>query len=206
MITVIDDYFSKGCGRCDRFETPECSTQKWHKGLAELRRICQKAKLSENVKWGHPCYMHQDRNIALLGAFRGDFRITFFNPSLMKDPEGVLEKTGPNGQHPSMIRFAKDSDVKRLEKTIQAYLLEAIGYANAGIKPAKVKVAIELPLELSEALDADPELAEAFHDLTPGRQRSYVINLNGAKKSETRRNRIEKFRDKIIARKGAMER
>jgi uncharacterized protein YdeI (YjbR/CyaY-like superfamily) len=78
MITDIKDYFSKGCGRCDRFATPDCSTQKWNSGLKELRRICLDVGLVEVVKWGHPCYVHGDRNIAIIGAHRAEFRLSFF--------------------------------------------------------------------------------------------------------------------------------
>ena len=206
MITDIEDYFSKGCGRCDRFATPDCSTRQWIGGLTDLRRICLDSELAETVKWAHPCYMHEDRNIAILGAFRNDFRISFFNAALMKDPKSVLEKQGPNTQHPDMIRFVKNSQVAKMEPIIVPYLKEAMGYAEAGIKPSKGPGKLELPDELSQALNADPELAEAFQRLTPGRQKSYVIHLNSAKKPETRISRIAKFRDKILAGQGAMER
>ena len=206
MITEIEDYFTKGCGRCERFATPDCSTRQWSRGLNDLRRICLGSGLVETVKWAHPCYMHEGRNIAVVGAFRGDFRISFFNAALMKDPEGVLQRQGPNTQHPDMIRFANNAQVAEMEPVILSYLKEAMGYAEAGIKPAKEEGEIQLPDELVEALDADPELAEAFHNLTPGRQKSYVINLNSAKQSSTRVSRIAKFRDKILAGKGATER
>lgn len=205
MITVIDDYFSKGCGRCERFATPDCSTRKWSSGLAELRRICRESGLVETVKWGHPCYMHGGRNIVIVGALRGDFRLSFFNAALMKDASGVLERQGQNTQHPDMIRFTENTQVAKLEPVIVSYLREAMSYAEAGIKPPKAQREIELPNELVEALECDPELADAFHALTPGRQRSYAINLNSAKKSETRIARIAKFRDKILAGKGALE-
>ena len=206
MITDIEDYFSRGCGRCERFATSDCSTRLWSRGLRALRRICVEAGLVETVKWGHPCYMHGDRNVAVLGAFRGDFRISFFNAALMKDPERVLEKQGPNTRHPDMIRFTKDAHVAEMGSIIASYLKEAMRYAEAGIKPPKERDDLELPVELEDALGSDPELANAFHGLTPGRQRSYVINLNSAKKPETRRARIVRFRDKILAGKGATER
>ena len=206
MITDIEDFFAKGCGRCERFATPDCSTRLWIDGLNELRRICLEAGLVETVKWAHPCYMHGGRNIVIIGAFRGDFRLTFFNAALMKDPEGVLERQGQNTQHPDMIRFVSNAAVAKMEPVIRAYLKEAMGYAEAGIKPAKEVGEIELPDELIEALDSDPELAEAFHDLTPGRKKSYVINLGSVKKSETRAARIAKFRNHILAGKGALER
>lgn len=206
MITDPDDFFAKGCGRCERFDTPDCSAMRWLGGLEALRAICRDMGLTETAKWGHPCYMHGERNIALLGAFREDFRLTFFNAALMQDPEGVLEPAGPNARHPSLIRFTDNAAPQAQEDVIRAYIAEAIAYAERGIVPQKEEIELELPDELAEALDADSELAEAFHALTPGRQRSYVINLNGARKSETRVARIGKFRDKIIAGKGAMER
>lgn len=206
MITDIEDYFTLGCGRCKRFATPDCSTRAWTLGLNALRRICLDAGLSEHVKWAHPAYMHAGRNICVMGAFRGDFRLSFFNAALMKDPEGVLERQGANTRHPDCLRFTDVGQVAERAPIIRAYLAEAMGYAEAGILPPKETREIDLPDELVEALDADPELGEAFHALTPGRQKSYVINLGAAKQSATRTARIIRFRDKIIAGKGATER
>ena len=206
MITEIEDFFTKGCGRCDRFDTPACSTKQWQQGLDDLRRICRDMGLIETVKWAHPCYMHAGRNIAIIGAFRGDFRLTFFDAALMQDPEAVLERQGPNTTHPDMIRFVGNAQVAAMEPLICAYLAEAMGYAVAGIKPVKVAREMELPDELVDALDSDPELAEAYYGLTPGRQKSYVFALNTTKNPATRVARIEKYRDKIIAGKGALDR
>lgn len=206
MITSIEDYFTKGCGRCDRFAGPDCSTRQWAQGLDELRQICREAGLVETVKWGHPCYMHRDRNIVIFGAFRDNFRLTFFNAALMKDPCGVFQRQGPNTRHPDMICFVDSAQVAGLKTVILSYLKEAMGYAEAGIKPPKVDSEIELPDELVDALDSDPELAEAFWSLTPGRQKSYVINLNSTKNPETRMSRIAKFRPKIVSGKGALDR
>lgn len=206
MITDIEDFYAKGCGRCPRFATPDCSTRRWIEGLLAVRRVCLDLGLQETVKWGNPCFVHADRNVAMLGALRGDFRLSFFHAALLKDPEGVLERAGPNTRQASVIRFTRDDDVARLEPVLRAYLREAMGYAAAGVLPPKETHDLELPDELVEALDADPELAEAFHALTPGRQRSYVIHLAGAKKPETRVARIAKVRDKIIAGKGALGR
>jgi uncharacterized protein YdeI (YjbR/CyaY-like superfamily) len=206
MITEIEDYFTLGCGRCDRFATPVCSTRRWATGQADLRRICLSIGLVETVKWGHPCYMLGDRNIVIMGAFRDNFRLTFFNAALMQDPDNMLTKQGPNSQHPDMIVFTDNAGVAALEPVIRAYLAEAMGYAAAGIRPPQVVRELDLPVELIDVLDADPELAEAFNALTPGRQKSYVINLNGAKTAATRISRIAKFRDNIIAGKGALER
>lgn len=206
MITDINDYFAKGCGRCDRFDTPDCSTKQWEQGLKKLRDICLNAGLEETVKWAHPCYMHAGRNIAIFGAFRSDFRLSFFDAALMKDPHGVLERQGPNTQHADMIRFTSNEQVEEMASVLRAYLDEAMDYAARGVKPPKAVAEPDLPDELAEALAADPEMADAFDRLTPGRRRSYVINLNAAKQSETRMKRIARFRDRIIAGKGALER
>jgi uncharacterized protein YdeI (YjbR/CyaY-like superfamily) len=206
MITDIDEYFLNGCGRCERFATSDCSTRQWTGGLAKLRQICLGMDLIETVKWGHPCYMHANRNIVIIGALRNDFRLSFFNAALMQDPNRVLEKQGANTQHPDMIRFTANNQVAKMKPVIESYLVEAMGYAESGIKPSKRKGDVQLPDELLEALESDPELADAFYGLTPGRQKSYVINLNSAKKAETRITRINKFRGKILAGKGAMER
>ncbi len=206
VITEVDDYFAKGCGRCARFDTADCSAKQWLPGLVVLRRLCLEAGLTETAKWGHPCYMHAGRNVALIGALRGDFRLSFFEAPLMADPEGVMERQGPNSRHADTIRFTDAERVERLAPVIRAYLTEAMGHAEAGRRAPKAATQVELPDELVEALDMDPDLAEAFHALTPGRQKSYVINLNGAKGAETRRRRIAGFRGKILDGKGATER
>ena len=205
MITDVEDFFTKGCGRCARFATPDCSTRQWLSGLEALRLACRDAGLTETVKWGHPCYMHAGRNIAIIGAFRGDFRLTFFNAALLRDPEGVLERQGPNSAHPDMIRFTANQQASSLTPVIAAYLKEAMSCAERGIRPERAETLLDVPEELVDALDADEELAEAFNRLTPGRRKSYVLNLNSVKTSATRIARIEKFRSKIIAGKGALE-
>jgi uncharacterized protein YdeI (YjbR/CyaY-like superfamily) len=206
MISDPGDFFTKGCGRCDRFATPDCSTRLWIDGLDNLRRICLDMGLEETAKWAHPCYMHAGRNIAIFGAFRGDFRLSFMNPGLLRDTDGVLEPQGPNSQTPSMIRFTAIGQVGEMESVIRAYLRQLMDHAEAGTKPPKMERQIDMPDELTEALDADPELAEAFQVLTPGRRKSYMFSLNQARQSATRVARIEKFRAKIIAGKGALER
>ena len=205
MITEIEDYFSKGCGRCDRFKTLDCSTRHWAQGLAELRALCLAAGLEEAVKWGHPCYMIAGRNIVIFGAFRGDFRLTFFNAGLMTDPDGVMERQGRNTRTPDMIRFTQAAQVAQKERLILRYLAEAMAYARAGIKAESSVGAAELPTELVDALDSDPDLSEAFAALSPGRRKSYVIALAQARASATRVARIARFRGKILQGKGANE-
>jgi uncharacterized protein YdeI (YjbR/CyaY-like superfamily) len=206
MIADVEDFFAKGCGRCVRYATPDCSTRRWLGGLLALRRILRDAGLTETAKWGHPCYMHAGRNIAIIGAFRGDFRLTFFNAALLPDPEGRLEKQGPNSRHPDCLRFADNDGPLALEPVIRACLAEAMGYAERGILPPKERMEIDLPAELVEALDADPDLSAAFAALTPGRRKSWVLHLTTAKTAATRVSRIERGRAKLMAGKGANER
>ncbi len=207
-ITTAPDYFSRGCGRCDRFATSQCSSQVWQDGLQVLRQLCLDAGLVEALKWSHPCYTHGGRNIAILGALRGEFRINFFNSALLSDPEGLLERAGPNTQHAGMVRFRDAAEVRRKASALCALMREAMVHAEAGRKPPKPFGSArpaDLPAELAEALARDPELAQAFARLTPGRQRSYVIHLAGAKKPQTRIDRLARLRGHILAGKGAFE-
>lgn len=206
MITEADDYFAKGCGRCARFDTPDCSARLWQDGVLALRALMLDCGLDETVKWGHPCYRFGDRNIALIGAFRTDFRLSFMNAGLLRDPEGLLRPAGPNSQTSDVIFFHDPRSVIDLAQPIRSLVEQAKDFARGGIKPARRAEAPDLPDDLADALDADPELAEAFHRLTPGRQRSYVIALSSAKAAATRARRIEGFRSGILAGRGAQER
>jgi len=206
MISAIEDYFTKGCGRCDRFATSDCSTRLWGVGLAQLRRICLSAGLEETVKWGHPCYIHQNRNVALIGAFRDDFRLTMMNAALLSDADHLLERPGPNTGQANMIRFTDVAQVHEREPAISGMLDQAIGNVEAGRRAPRSETEPDLPPELVAALDADPEMAEAFAALTRGRRRSYVIALSSARSAATRISRIAKLRDPIMAGKGATER
>jgi uncharacterized protein YdeI (YjbR/CyaY-like superfamily) len=206
MIEDVEAYFAQGCGRCPRFATPDCSARRWASGLAVLRGLCRGAGLEEQVKWGHPCYMHAGRNVAILGAFRAEYRISFFDAGLLDDPEGVLERQGPNSPVADAIRFRDDAAPAAMLEVVGGFLRQAMAHAEAGRRAPRAPGDLDLPEDLIEALDADPELAEAFAGLTPGRQRSYVIALSSAKAPATRVARIERFRARILAGKGATER
>ncbi len=207
MITDINDYFTKGCDRCAKFATPACATQIWADGLAALRALCLDAGLTETVKWGQPCYMHGDRNIAIFGALQDSFRLSFMNGSLLKDTEGVLEKNGPNTENASVMKFRSADEVAAKADTIRAYLTELQDYADAGMKPApKHHADLILPDELITAFDADPDFGAAFDTLTPGRKRGWNLHFTSAKQSATRARRIAKARDQIMAGKGWNER
>ncbi|MEO0326658.1 MAG: YdeI/OmpD-associated family protein [Myxococcota bacterium] len=121
-------------------------------------------------------------------------------------PWAAGRRSFPLAAHADAIRFTDAGRVRALEPGLRATLQEAIGYADAGLRPPQEASALELPVELSEALGADPELAAAFHAFTPGRKKSYVLHLRSAKKPATRVARLLRKRDHILAGKGATER
>ena len=162
MITDVDDYFTKGCGRCARFDTVDCSTKLWAVGQSTLRQICLDAGLVETVKWGHPCYMWQNRNIVIMGAFRNYFHLTFMNAALLRDSKNVLEKSGPNTRHTEMLRFLNNEQATTMRPIITAYLHESVGYARAGIKPQVEARVVTLQPELVDALGQDQEFSLKF--------------------------------------------
>ena len=202
MITDPQDFFDRGCGRCDRWDTTACVARVWASGLADLRRICRDTGLTETAKWGHPCYTHGGRNIVLIGATKGDYRLNFFNAALMTDPERLLERQGPNTQHPDSLRFGADRAPADIESSLRAYISEAMSYAERGLRPDKRPAALDLPNELVDAFDADPAFAEGFAALTPGRQRGWVLHYASAKQASTRIARIARSRNAVLAGKG----
>ena len=206
MIADPKDFFADGCGRCARFASDECSARIWATSLAALRDICLGMGLTETAKWGHPCYMHAGRNIAILGAFRGDVRLTFFNAALLHDTSGVLTRQGENTASPDCARFTDAAQIAAAAPALRELIAQAKTHAEAGTKPAKVTTTLTIPDELATALDDDPLLAEAFHALTPGRQKSHVLAISSAKTSATRLSRIAKLAPMILAGKGANER
>ena len=202
MITEIETYFTKGCGRCPRFATPDCSARIWAEGLAALRSLCLGAGLTETVKWGQPCYTHAGRNIAILGAFRGDFRLTLFDAARLNAPEGLLTRQGPNSQTADAIRFTAADQVQAHAAQITALLAQS---QRLGKAEPRAPAPLELPEALRMALAQDPALAEAFQRLTPGRQRSHALHIGSAKALATAEARIAKLRPRILAGKGATE-
>jgi uncharacterized protein YdeI (YjbR/CyaY-like superfamily) len=150
--------------------------------------------------------MHAGRNIAILGAFRDDFRLSFFNAALLRDHQGLLQRQGPNTRHPDCLRFADSTGPAALEPVILALLTQAMAFAQAGVLPPKEAATLDLPRDLVDALDSDPALAEGFAALTPGRQKSWALFIGDAKTLAARTRRIETGRPRILAGKGATER
>ncbi len=204
MITTIDDYLSRGCGRCPRFATPGCATRLWADELAALRRIVLDSGVTEVMKWGHPCYVHGGRNVAIIGALRSEVRLSFFEAGLLSHP--MLTQQGPNSRHPDAIRLQSLADLARAEPAIRDLLQAAMDHARAGRRAPRDDSAPDLPDELVAALEIDPDLAQAFDRLTPGRRTSHILHLTSTANSSTREARIARNRPKIMAGKGAHER
>ena len=175
---------------------------KWQEELKQLRKIALSTQLTEMIKWGVPCYVFQESNIILLGSFKAFCSISFFKGTLMQDPNGILSKPGENSQSVRMLKFTHLDQIRELEPVIKAYIFEAIEIEKAGLKITTSAAAIEIPEELEQQFKKTPAFKKAFYQLTPGKQRAYLIHFTGAKQSATRTSRIEKFIPQILCGKG----
>jgi uncharacterized protein YdeI (YjbR/CyaY-like superfamily) len=180
-------------------------SEQWSEELAAIRPVLLDRGLSEEIKWGKPCYVHDGANIAILQEMKEFLALMFFKGALLADSEGVLEEQGPNTRSARRMRFTSVDDVHRLADTVSACVDEAIEVEQAGldIGPAPELVLVE---ELQRRLDRDPELRAAFDALTPGRQREYHLQISSAKQAATREARVDKFTPKILAGKGFRDR
>lgn len=179
----------------------------WGREMAALTAILRSEGLDEALKWAKPCFLRNGGNVAILQPFRDECRLMFFKGAVLPDPDGLLGSQGGNTQGARVVRFASTADVTGREPALRALIRAAIDAEDRGLKPAyPAKHDLDLPGELGAAMDADPELAEAFHRLTPGRRRSWVLQIAGAKQSATRTARVEKAAPAIKAGKGWNER
>lgn len=171
--------------------------------MEKLRRISLDCGLTEELKWGKPCYAFENSNVVIIQGFKAYCALLFFKGVLLKDPERILKKTGPNTQVGRQIRFTNVQEIIKLEPVLKAYIRQAIEVEKAGLKVhIPDKPGIKFPEEFQKKLDEDAALKAAFGALTPGRQRAYVFYFSGAKQSKTREARIEKCRQQILAGKG----
>lgn len=176
---------------------------RWQAELTELRRIVRSSGLTENVKWGVPCYTLDGANVALLHVFKEYCAILFVKGSLLADPDKVLIVQTQNVQAGRQVRFTGVGGILKLEGVLKAYLAEAVALEQSGAKVAKKNTAdFPVPEELTVAFAADAALKSAFDGLTPGRQRAYLLFFAGAKQSATRQARIVKMTPNILAGKG----
>lgn len=190
-------------GRSPKVDAFLRAQKKWQAELQELRRILLDCKLTEEVKWRHPCYTTQGNNVIIIGGFKDNCVISFLKGALLKDPKGVLEKTGENTQSARVIRFTNVQQIVKLEPVLKAYILEAVAAEKAGLKVTFKKTAeFAFPAEFQKKLDELPKLKAAFDALTPGRQRGYLLHFSGAKQSATRESRVMKCMPRILKGKG----
>lgn len=172
---------------------------KWRAELGKLRGILADSGLTEELKWGHPCYALDGKNVALIHGFKEYCAILFHKGALLRDPRGILVQQTKNVQAARQLRFTSVQEVTKLEKTITAYVREAIEIERAGLKvPFKKTEDFELPEELESKLATNAKLKAAFAALTPGRQRAYIFHFAQPKLSKTRVARVEKHLPRIL--------
>lgn len=179
------------------------NANQWQKEFEKLRTIILDTGLEEELKWGCPCYTHQDRNIVLIHGFKEYCALLFFKGALLNDTENILIQQSENVQAARQIRFTALKEITDLQKVIPTYVYEALEIEKSGIKvPMKKTKEFDMPEEFQNKLDENPELKEAFEALTPGRQRAYLLHFSSAKQSKTREARIEKYIPQILTGKG----
>jgi len=175
----------------------------WRKEMEALRAILLDCGLTEDLKWGKPCYAHEGGNVVVIQPFKEYFALLFFKGALLKDPDGILVKTGENTVAGRQIRFADLGEVVELEPKVRACVDEAVEVEKAGLRvDVDANSELKLPEEFLSELERNPALKSAFEALTPGRQRGYGYFFSAAKQSKTRVSRIEKCIPDILAGKG----
>src|ERR1043166_4300368 len=185
----VDWYFSKA--------------KKWREESEKLRTIVLDCGLTEESKWGKPCYTFQESNIVLIHGFKEYCALLFFKGALLKDAKGILIQQTENVQAARQIRFTSVREIVSMEAILKAYIKEAIEVEKVGLKVNLKKVSdFKIPEEFQNKLDEMPALKSAFDSLTPGRQRGYILYFSGAKQSKTRESRVEKCMQQILNGKG----
>jgi uncharacterized protein YdeI (YjbR/CyaY-like superfamily) len=183
------------------------NTVQWREELEQLRAIILDFQLTEELKWGKPCYTFQKSNILILQGFKEFCALMFFKGALLNDPNGILKKPGENTQAARRIPFTNVQEIVEMEPILKAYIKEAIKVEKAGLK-VNFRKSTELifPEEFQNKLDEIPALKTAFDVLTPGRQRAYILYFSAPKQSKTRESRVEKCMQKILNGKGLNDR
>jgi uncharacterized protein YdeI (YjbR/CyaY-like superfamily) len=177
--------------------------KKWQEEIKKLRTIVLDCPLTEELKWGSPCYTVDKSNIVLIHVFKEYCAFLFFKGALLKDAKGILIQQTKNVQAARQIRFTNVREIVQMEPTLKAYIHEAIEVEKAGLKVKFKKTSdFTIPAEFQTKLDAIPALKTAFAALTPGRQRAYIFYFSAAKQSKTRESRVEKCMQQILKGKG----
>lgn len=176
---------------------------KWSKELAKLRKIVLQCPLTEELKWGKPCYAYGNSNLVILYGLKESCAIGFLKGALLKDSAKILVQPGENSQSGRWIKFTSLGEIARKESVVKSYIHEAIEAEKAGLKVHFKDISEHIiPDEFQKRLDASPALKTAFRALTPGRQRSYLLYFSAPKQSTTREARIEKYTPQILDGKG----
>ena len=187
--STIDWYFGKNA--------------RWEKELRKLRAIALGCQLTEELKWGCPCYSLSGSNIVLIHVFKEYCAVLFFKGALLKDDQRILVQQTRNVQAARQIRFTSVGEVVKMERVVTGYIREAIAVEKSGLQVALKKTAeFDMPEEFKEKLKELPALKKAFYALTPGRQRGYLLHFSAAKQSRTREARVEKCKARILDGKG----
>ncbi|TDX08573.1 YdeI/OmpD-associated family protein [Flavobacterium sp. S87F.05.LMB.W.Kidney.N] len=177
--------------------------EKWKAELEQLRAIVLDCHLAEELKWGVPCYTFEKANIVLIHTFKDYCALLFFKGALMKDPDKILLQQTENVQAARQVRFTNLKEIESKKEVLKQYIYEAAEIEKAGLKVELKKVSeFEIAQEFQVKLDSDPDLKKAFHALTPGRQRAYLLHFSQPKQSKTREGRVEKNIPNILIGKG----
>jgi len=198
MNPAVDQYLIDGCMRCPYGATPACKVNNWKEELVMLRHIALECELAEELKWGVPCYTYEDKNVAIVSAFKEYASLSFFKGSLLQDTHQILVKQGESSQSARLIKFTSTDQILELQDILKSYIQEAVELEKSGAKVEFKKNPEPVPTELLEKFEASPNFRNAFFSLTPGRQRGYIIYFSQPKSPQSRYNRIEKCREKIL--------
>ena len=189
MNPKVDFYFTKA--------------KAWQKELEQLRTIVLDCELTEELKWGCPCYTFEKSNIVLIHVFKEYCALLFFKGTLLKDTKGILVQQTENVQAARQIRFTNVREIVKLNPSLKKYIYEAIEVEEAGLKvPLKKATEFKITEEFQKKLDKMRALKTAFYALTPGRQRGYLLYFSAPKQSKTRESRIKKYMQQILDGKG----
>lgn len=177
--------------------------KKWQKEQEELREIALECQLTEELKWGTPCYTFQNSNIVLIHSFKEYCALLFFKGALLSDTDGILIQQSKNVQAARQIRFTNLQEIKDQKFILKTYIYQAIEVEKSGLKVKLKKTKeFEVAEEFQKKLDQDSKLEAAFKALTPGRQRAYLLHFSSPKQSKTKESRVEKAIDQILEGKG----
>lgn len=173
--------------------------KRWRDEYAALRQLCLASGLNEELKWGQACYDLNGHNVVVIHGFKDYCALLFLKGALLKDPKGILIQQTENVQSARQIRFTSFAEIKKQTAVIADYLTEAIAVEKSGAKvKMKSTAQFTVPAEFQARLDSDPAVAKAFHALTPGRQKGYLLHFAGAKQSATRAARVERHAPRIL--------